>query len=90
MHTPCVRAKHRARGWSPGAWAATQKPTTLLVIRVLMVADAIVLGVVGGLYLAFASWPAALAVAGILFAVVLMLLALLPYTDPRRGSGSRW
>jgi hypothetical protein len=60
------------------------------VIRLLLVANALVLSAVAGLYVAFASRPAGVAVAAVLLAVAAALLLLLPYTDPRRGSGSRW
>jgi hypothetical protein len=83
-------ARKDGKGWSPGAWAARQKPTALLVVRLLLIANAIVLSTVAGLYLVFASRPAGVVVAGCLAAVVVALLVLLPYTDPRRGSGSRW
>jgi len=60
-----------------------------MVIRVLVVADALVCACLGGLSLAFVSRPAGAIGAAILWSVVAALLALLPYTKPRRD-GSRW
>jgi hypothetical protein len=61
-----------------------------MVLRVLVVANALVCACLGGLSLAFVSEPAGATGAAILWGVVAALLALLPYTNPRRRDGSRW
>jgi len=87
---------HLGRPWSlrPGraldAWAATQKPTSLLVVRLLAVANVAVLSAVGALCLLFVSRPAGLVAAALFWAFAAALLAVVPYTDPRRRDGSRW
>jgi hypothetical protein len=71
------------------SWFQSQRPTTLLVMRLLLVANACVLAVIGGLYLAFAARPGGLVVTGVVWGGALLLLALVPYTSPRRPN-SRW
>jgi hypothetical protein len=61
--------------WSIGA---------LLVVRFLLVANAITLAVVGGLFLAFADGRGGLAVGATLVAAAAALLAAVPLTDPYR------
>jgi len=70
-------------------WLSTLRPVTLIVIRAMILANAVLLGIIGGLYLVFAARPGGAIVAGILWAGALALLALLPATRPRRGN-SRW
>ena len=79
-----------ARRWSLADWAATQSPVSLLAVRLLVVANVLVLAAVGGLSLAFAAAPAGVAGAGLSWAVAASLLRLLPYTNPRRLDRSRW
>ncbi|HEY5059160.1 MAG TPA: hypothetical protein VII51_09105 [Gaiellaceae bacterium] len=79
-----------ARRRSVAAWAASQSPVSLLVVRLLLIANIIVLGAVGGLWLAFASEPAGALGAALSWSVDVLLLVLLPYTNPRRGDTSRW
>lgn len=71
------------------SWFESQKPTTLLVIRLLLVANAGVLGVVGGLYVAFAARPGGLVVGGSIWLLAVFLLSLVRYTN-RRSGDSRW
>ncbi len=71
------------------AWFGSQRPTTLLVMRLLLVANDCVLAVVGGLYLAFADRPGGPIVAGVVWLGAFVLLALVPYTGLRR-TNSRW
>ena len=79
-----------ARRWSVAAWAASQSAVSLLVVRLLLVANALVLTAVGGLCLAFAAPPAGVVGAALSWALVASLLRLLPYTNPRRRDHSRW
>ena len=76
--------------WRPAQWAATQRPTTLLVVRLLILANALLLAVIGTLYLVFASRPGGLIVAAVSWGTVALLVALIPYTNPRRHDHSRW
>ena len=79
-----------ARRWSVAAWAASQSAVSLLVVRLLVVANVLVLTAVGGLCLAFAAPPAGVVGAALSWALVASLLRLLPYTNPRRRDHSRW
>ena len=79
-----------ARRWSVAAWAASQSPVSLLAVRLLVVANVLVLAAVGGLCLAFAAEPAGATGAGLSWAAVALLLRLLPYTNPRRRDRRRW
>jgi hypothetical protein len=63
---------------------------SLLVVRLLAIANALVLAAVGGLCLAFIAPPAGVAGAALSWSAVLLLLRLVPYTNPRRGDRSRW
>jgi hypothetical protein len=79
-----------ARRWSVAAWAASQSPVSLLAVRLLVVANVLVLAVVGGLCLAFVAAPAGIVGAALSWAAVAALLRLLPYRNPRRRDRSRW
>jgi hypothetical protein len=79
-----------AHGFSPAAWAKTQSPTALLVLRLLLVANTLVTGAVGGLCLAFVARPAGAVAAGLVWTLTVCLVVLVPYTNPRRGETSRW
>jgi hypothetical protein len=71
---------------SPYAWLASQRPTTLLTIRLLILVNAAVLAVVGGLYLAFAAPPGGPIAAVVIWLVAAVVLSLLPATKtPRDG-----
>jgi hypothetical protein len=74
----------------PTRWATAQRPATLLVVRVLIVANAVLLGVVGALYLFFAERPSGLVVTAVTWVAAAVLLALVPFTNPRRGRPERW
>ena len=75
-----------ARRRSPSAWLASQRPTTLLTIRLLILVNAAVLGVVGGLYLAFAAPPGGPIAAAVIWLVAAVVLSFLPATKtPRDG-----
>jgi hypothetical protein len=76
--------------WSPGRWTASQKPTTLLAIRLLLVANSFVLGAIGALYLASASRPGGVIVAAVLWSFATLLLSAVRFTNPRRGDPGRW
>ena len=76
--------------FSPARWAASQSPVALLVVRLLIVANIGVLGVVGALCLAFVARPAGIVIALVVWGAVAALFALLPYTNPRRRRGTRW
>jgi len=79
-----------ARRWSVAAWAEEQSPVSLLAVRLLVVANVLVLAAVGGLSLAFVAGAAGVAGAALCWGTVVALLRLLPYTNPRRGDRSRW
>jgi len=75
---------------SPRRWSATQSPVALMVTRLLLVANTIVLLAVGALCLLFVELPAGAVGAALVWALAGVLLALVPYTNPRRGGHSRW
>jgi hypothetical protein len=75
---------------SPARWAATQSATALMVVRLLLVANTLVLAVAGGLCVMAVSWPGGIVGAGLMWALAALLLFLVPYTNPRRGNLSRW
>lgn len=63
-------------------------PAALLVVRLLLVANAILVAVVGLLWLVFVEQPAAVIGAVLAWVVVGGLLACVPMTTPHRGE--RW
>jgi len=63
-------------------------PSGLLVVRLLLVTDAVLVGIVGLLSLLFVERPGGLVVAGLCWVVTIGLFALVPATDPYRGQ--RW
>jgi len=75
---------------SPARWAKTQSPVALMVIRLLLVANTLVLTAAGALSLASVARPAGIVGAAVLWALAAALLGLVPYTNPRRGDRSRW
>ena len=75
---------------SPARWSKTQSPVALLVVRLLLVANALVLVAAGALALVFVSRPADFVGAALTWALAAGLVALVPYTNPRRGDRSRW
>jgi len=75
---------------SPTRWAATQSPIALMVLRLLIVANFIVLAAVGALCLVFVAHPAGILIGLIVWGVAGGLLGLVPYTNPRRGQRGRW
>lgn len=72
------------------AWFASMKPTSLIVVRLLLVANVLLLSVIGALYAAFAARPAGLVIAGVLWGVAAALASLVRFTTPRRRNDSRW
>ena len=68
----------------------TQSPVSLLAVRLLVVANVLVLAAVGGLSLAFVAGAAGMAGAALCWGAVAALLRLLPHTNPRRRDRSRW
>jgi hypothetical protein len=79
-----------ARRWSPAGWATSQSPVSLLAVRLLLIANMLMLTAVGGLSVAFASEPAGAVGAGVSWAAAVGLFTLVPYTNPRRGEHGRW
>jgi hypothetical protein len=75
---------------SPAQWSKTQSPVALLVVRLLLVANALVLVAAGALVLVSLSRPAGLVGAVLMWALAALLLGLVPYTNPRRGDRARW
>ena len=70
----------------PSAWLAPQRPATLLTIRLLILVNAVVLAVVGGLYLAFAAPPGGPIAAVVIWLAAGVVLSFLPATKtPRDG-----
>ena len=69
---------------SPGRRRRRWSASSLLVLRVLLLADAAVLFVVGGMAVAFVERPAGLVAAGCAWLLAGALLACLPLTDPYR------
>jgi len=61
-----------------------------MVIRLLIVANVAVLATAGALCLAWVGRPAGIVGATLIWALAASLLALVPYTNPHRGSTSRW
>jgi hypothetical protein len=77
--------------WLPPArWAATQSATALLVVRLLLVANTLVLVVAGGLCLVAVEGPAGIVGTALIWSLAALLLCVVPYTNPRRGERSRW
>lgn len=76
--------------WSPARWAATQRPATLFVVRLVIVAKVMLLAVIGVLYLLFAEWPEGAIVASAVFGVAIVLLVLAQFTNPRGRDRGRW
>ncbi len=54
------------------------------MLRLLLVANTMVVAVIGGISLAFVEHPAGVIGAGLCWLLALVLLSLLPYTDPYR------
>jgi hypothetical protein len=57
---------------------------SLLVVRVILIANVLVLITVGLLFLLFAERPAGFVIGGVLWLVAAGLVACLPLTDPYR------
>jgi len=58
---------------SPTAWSKTQSPVALMVIRILLLANAIVLAVAGGLFLVSVERPAGIVAAALRWGVAATL-----------------
>jgi hypothetical protein len=80
----------RVADLSPARWAMTQTPVALMVIRLLLVANALVLLAVGALCLVFVEKPAGAVGAALVWGLAILLFALVPYTNAHRGSLTRW
>jgi len=61
-----------------------------MVIRLLLVANTLVLAAAGALCLASVARPAGIVGAALIWALAAGLLALVPYTNPRRRDHARW
>ncbi len=57
---------------------------SLLLIRLLLIANGLTLLAIGALYLAYGSRPGGLAVGGVLIAGAVLLISCVPLTDPYR------
>jgi len=79
-----------AQRLSPSAWARTQTPMALFVVRLLLVANSAILGAVGLLCLLFVSRPAGLVGAALVWGLAATFVSLIRYTNPHRGETSRW
>jgi len=62
---------------------------SLLVVRLLLIANALTLLAVGGLYLGYGDRPSGLVVGGLLVAGAVALLCCVPFTDPYRAERRR-
>jgi hypothetical protein len=64
--------------------AGRLSPASLNVIRIVLVSDALLMGVLGALAAAFVDHPAGWFLAGGAWTVALVMFACLPLTDPYR------
>jgi hypothetical protein len=76
--------------FSPTRWVASQSPIGLMVIRLLLIANSVVLAAGGALCFIFVSHPAGIAMGSVAWGVVVVLLLLVPLTNPVRLSRKRW
>jgi tellurite resistance protein TehA-like permease len=60
------------------------RPTSLMVVRLLLVSNGLVLAVVGGISLAYVDRPAGLIGAGIFWLAAAILFGCVRRTDPYR------
>ena len=67
-----------------------RRPSSMLAIRYLLIANGFILTLVGFLYFLFAARPAGYVVATLVWLVALILFICLPLTNPRRGERARW
>ena len=67
-----------------------RRPSSLLAVRYLLIANGVLLGLVGSAYFFFAEKPAGYVVAGVVWLVTAILFVCLPLTNPRRGEHTRW
>jgi hypothetical protein len=61
---------------------------SLLVVRLILIANVLTLLAVGALFLLFAERPAGFVIGGVLWLVAVGLVACLPLTDPYRRERS--
>jgi hypothetical protein len=64
---------------------STRSVASLLVIRLLLIANSVTLLTIGALYLGYGSKPGGYVVGGVLIAVAALLLCCIPVTDPYRS-----
>jgi hypothetical protein len=57
---------------------------SLLLIRLLLIANGLILLAIGALYLVYGARPSGFAVGGVLIAVAVLLFSCVPLTDPYR------
>jgi hypothetical protein len=62
---------------------------SLVVVRLLLIANACILLAIGALYLVYGSGGRGKAAGGTLVAGALLLLSCIPLTDPYRAAGRR-
>jgi len=62
---------------------------SLLVLRFLLIANAVVLIAIGALYIRYGAPPGGIAVGGVLIGIALGLFSCLPLTDPYRHERRR-
>ena len=68
---------------------ATRSIGSLLVLRFLLIANALTLLAIGCLYTVYGARPGGLIVGGVLLGTALLLLCCVPLTDPYRRSRRR-
>lgn len=69
---------------------ASRTDPTRLGLHLLIVVNAVLLTVIGALYLFFAERPQGLIVTAVTWGLTVLLLLYLRLTDPRRRDASRW
>ena len=88
LYDPNVnRPARRAR--SRGRRVGRRSIASLLLIRLLLIANGLTLFTVGVLYLVYGSRPGGFAVGGVLLAAAVLLVSFLPPTDPYRQERRR-
>ena len=60
---------------------------SLLLIRLLLIANGLILLAIGALYLVYGARPSGLAVGGVLIGGAVLLFSCIPLTDPYRREG---
>jgi hypothetical protein len=85
-----MNGRNRARpGRDRGPRIRRRSIGSLLLIRVLLIANGLTLLTIGALYVIYGSRPGGLAVGGVLIAGAVLLFSCIPLTDPYRHERRR-